>query len=114
MTIHDFHLYTPSVFFCAQIDLKNTFRFRLRHRNLRLFQISLDLFDLFFRYVRDHFQFPLLISRNQPCRHRRFDSMQSAGMRNDHTFHIFNDIPAGLHFHPLCGPAQGSRSTAAA
>ena len=22
-------------------------------------------------------------------------------------FTIFNDIPAGLHFHPLCGPAQG-------
>ena len=76
------------------------------HRNLVSGQIVPYGGLLLLRDEGDHFQNFPRVPGHSPRGGSGLDALQPAGVGHHHALYIFNDIPTGLHQHPLRHPAQ--------
>ena len=91
----------------ADGDVKDKGGIRQLHGDGGVRQVLPDGVLLPLPYGGEHLQLQGRVPGGHAGSRRRGDAPQPAGVGDEHAFHVFDDVPAGLHLHALGRAAQG-------
>jgi len=99
MMPHDAHARRMPARIYANKNIENTARIGLRNAEFSRMQIMPNAFQVGAARARNAFEFFIGVARYDPRGSSGVYPFQTVGMRNDHPFHVFEDIPADRNFH---------------